>query len=365
MKRALLSLSLLLCTAAQAQRLDSNAVLRDYASKVLPRCPGGAITLQPMEGGPANFTAYSVTLKSSDQYCGTQKYMLHSPKTRQVVIGSVIPLPEDGRATNLRIAETSSKLLNAPAKVLVAPFPLPDGLKAVTISRDTPFGSFAYQGFVDQAEKFLIVGFRGNLTTSPAQSLREALGPNGMKRGSGKAEIIELSDFQCPTCARAHEKIEPLIRSNLAKISYTRIDLPLFEHHEWALQAAAGARAIQRLAPASYWKYVDYVFTNQELIGKRGNFDQVYREWVEDNELDFAALNKIYTSKVERQALLDQVSRAFALGIASTPTYVVNGQIMGFGPEGEFTIGAIKSAIATPAAAPAKKSAPAAKKKGK
>ena len=61
---------------------------------------------------------------------------------------------------------------------------------------------------------------------------------------------------------------------------------------------------------------------------------------------------KIYSSKTERQALLDQVSRAFAAGIASTPTFIVNGQIMGFGPDGAFTIDAIKSAVgaATPVA---------------
>jgi protein-disulfide isomerase len=372
MKRALLSLSLslLLCTALEAQRLDPNAQLRDYASKVLPRCPGGALILEPMQGGPSNFNAYSVTLKSSDQYCGVQKYLLHSPKTQQVVVGTVIPLPDDGRATNLRIAETSGKLLNAQAKVIVAPFPLPDGLKAVTISRDTPFGTFGYQGFVDQSERFLLVGFRGNLTSDPAKALREALGA-GVKRGSGRAEVIELSDFQCPTCAVAHGKIEPMIQKNLAKLDYTRIDLPLFEHHEWSVPAAMGARAIQRVAPAKYWKYVDYIFSNQELIGKRGDFDKVLREWAEDNEVDFAAINRIYSSKAERQALLDQVSRAFALGIASTPTYVVNGQIMGFGPEGAFTIEAIKSAIGAPAPAAAKPAAkkspakPAKKKSGK
>ena len=56
----------------------------------------------------------------------------------------------------------------------------------------------------------------------------------------------------------------------------------------------------------------------------------------------------------ERQALLDQVSRAFAVGVASTPTFIVNGQIMGFGPEGTFTIESIKTAIGAP---PAKKAA--------
>lgn len=359
MKRTLLVLALVLCSAAAyGQRLpsaaDQTAALREYAGKVLPRCPNGVLTLEPIQGGgPANFNAYVATVRSDDKYCGTQKYIIHSPKTQQVLIGSIIPVEKDGRSTADRLTAKSTELLGKKVKATVAPFPLPDGLKAVSLSRDTPYGSFSYAGFIDQSETFLIIGLRGALNTDPQKTLRETLGMSGgAKRGTGKVEILELSDFQCPTCANAHSKLEPLIQKNLSKMNYVRIDLPLFEHHEWSVPAAMGARAIQRVAPAKYWAYVDYVFKNQETIGKR-KFDDVIREFASDNDLDWTALNKIYSSKAERQALLDQVSRAFAAGIASTPTFVVNGQIMGFGPDGAFTIDSIKNALG--AAAPAKK----------
>lgn len=359
MKRALLVLALVLCSAAAyGQRLpsaaDQTAALREYAGKVLPRCPNGVLTLEPIQGGgPVNFNAYVATVRSDDKYCGTQKYIIHSPKTQQVLIGSIIPIEKDGRSTADRLTAKSTELLGKKVKATVAPFPLPDGLKAVSLARDTPYGSFSYAGFIDQSETFLIIGLRGALNTDPQKTLRETLGmAGGAKRGTGKVEILELSDFQCPTCANAHSKLEPLIQKNLSKMNYVRIDLPLFEHHEWSVPAAMGARAIQRVAPAKYWQYVDYVFKNQETIGKR-KFDDVIKEFASDNDLDWTALNKIYSSKTERQALLDQVSRAFAAGIASTPTFVVNGQIMGFGPEGAFTIDSIKSALG--AATPAKK----------
>jgi protein-disulfide isomerase len=350
MKRALLVLALFLCSAAtQAQRLQSTADqpagLRDYAGKVLPRCPGGVLTIEPVQGGPTNFNTYVVQVRSDDKYCGTQKYLLYSPKTQQVLIGTVVPIEKDNRSTADRITAKTTELLGKKVKAIIAPFPLPDGIKAVSIVRDTEYGSFSYAGFIDQSEQFLIVGFRGALNTDPAKTLRETLGAaTGAKRGSGKVEILELSDFQCPTCANAHEKLEPLIKQHLGKMNYVRIDLPLFEHHEWAVPAAMGARAIQRVAPAKYWQYVDYVFKNQETIGKR-KFDDVFKEFAGDHDLDLAALLKIYNSKAERQALLDQVSRAFAAGIASTPTFVVNGQIMGFGPEGAFTMDSIKNAL--------------------
>ena len=350
MKRALFAVTLLAVSAvAHAQaRVDSNATLKNYVARVLPRCPAGVLTLEEMTAqGPKNFTPYVATLRSSDQYCGSQKYVLFSPKSQQVVVGTVIPLPKDGRPTNVRVNEEAKRLIGKDLTSTIAPFPLPDGLKAVTISRPTQWGPFAYNGFVDQSEQFLIVGFRGLLTADPAKTLRDAMNVSaGARRGTtaAKAEIIEISDFQCPTCARAHEKLEPLLSKNLSKVNYIRLDLPLFEHHEWAVPAALGARALQKVAPAKYWSYVDYIFKNQEQIGKM-KIDDVVRGWMEDNDVDWNAVSKIYNSKTERQAILDQVSRAYTLGIASTPTFIINGQIMGFGPEGTFTIEAIKSAI--------------------
>lgn len=357
MKRALLAASLLLCTAAHAQRVDPLANLKNYATKALPRCPGGTVTIEKAEGGPRNFEAYVVAVRSTDKYCGSQKYLLYSPKTQQILVGSVIPLPADSRSAAERVAEKSSELLGMKLKATVAPFPLGDGLKAVSIIRDTAYGPFSYSAYVDASESFLIIGLRGSMSADPRKSIREALNASGgARRGNANAtvEIVELSDFQCPTCARAHEKLEPIIRQNLGKMNYVRIDLPLFEHHEWAIPAAMAARAVQRVAPGKYWEFVDYVFKNQESIGKR-KFDEVLSEYLEDHDIDKAAVQKIYGSKAERQLLLDQVSRAFSMGIASTPTFLVNGQILGFGPEGSFTIDAIKEALAKAPKTAAKK----------
>jgi protein-disulfide isomerase len=359
MKRALFAITLLAVSAvAHAQaRVDANATLKNYVAKVLPRCPGGSLTLEPLGQGPANFTSYVATLRSTDQYCGSQKYVLYSPKSQQVVVGTVIPLAKDKRPTNVRVTEEATRLIGKQVTAAVAPFPLPDGMKAVTITRQTQWGPFAYNGFVDSSEQFLIVGFRGLLTADPTKTLRDALAVSGgARRGTaGKPEIIEISDFQCPTCARAHERLEPLLTRNLSKINYIRIDLPLFEHHEWALPAAVAARALQKVAPAKYWSYVDYIFKNQEAIGKR-KIDDVVKEWMEDNDVDWAAVSKIYNSRTERQAVLDQVSRAFAIGVVATPTFIVNGQIMGFGPDGTFTFDAINNVIGAPkpAAKPSK-----------
>lgn len=350
MKRVLVAaaatLVALSLSAASPAEIES---LRTYATKALARCPDAKVTVEPTQGlGPQNFEVFKVTLKSSDENCNRQTYLLYSPLTRQVLIATVFPLPADGRPVTQRIAERSSELLKQQMTVTIAKqFPLPDGLRQVAMTKPTEWGPFSYHGYIDASEHFLIVGTRGNLNTPPGQTLLESINAaSGAKRGNkaAKVEIVELSDFQCPTCGRAHKKIEPIIAKNLSKVNYTRIDLPLFEHHEWSIPAALGARAIQRVAPAKYWNYVDFIFTMQEAIS-REKFDEILKNFCSDNDISWPAVEKIYHSPQERAAILDQVSRAFDNSVISTPTYIVNGQQIGFGPEGTFTIETIKKAI--------------------
>jgi len=333
------------------------AALQAYAAKALARCPDAKLTVQPVnQGGPAGFVPFEVTQTSSDQQCGRHTYMLYSPATNQVLLGNVFGLPMDNRTAEVRIADALSQMLKENLTVSIGAMPLPDGIHTVTMTKQTAFGPFAYHGFIDAAGQFLIVGSRGSLAIDPGQTLLESIGlQNAVRRGNpnSKVKIVEMSDFECPTCARAHKEVEPIIEKNLSKVDYYRLDLPLFEHHEWALPAALGARAIEKVAPSKYWDYVNFVFPNQEEIGKAKSFDDVLKNFCEDHDIDWNKVEKIYHSPVERAELMDQVSRAFDVGVNSTPTYIINGQMIGYGPSGSFTIGAIRTALGLPAEQPA------------
>lgn len=350
MKKIVLTLAALLVCApsfAAAPSVDL-AAIKAYAKKALAKCPDSILTVEPIsQQGPVNFLIYEANLKSSDENCTTRKYLLYSPLTQQVLLGTVFLLPQDARPVAARVEEQATSLLQSRVNASVGAFPLPDGLRTVTLTKSTEYGPFSYHGYVDASERFMIVATRGNLHTDPGITLKESLGVDkAVRRGNPKAktEIIELSDFECPTCGRAHKTIEPIIEKHLSQIDYKRLDLPLFEHHEWAVFAALGAHAIQKVAPAKYWSYVNFVFANQETIGKQ-SFDKTLQNFCEDNDVSWAKVQPLYRSNAERQAIMDQVSRTFDNGINSTPTYIVNGQIMGFGREGTFVIGEIKKAI--------------------
>jgi protein-disulfide isomerase len=349
MKKLLLAITVASC-AFSAQAADL-AKLNNWASRALPKCPDGKIAIEPVQAPnlPSNFQVFVVTQTSSDKNCGGQKYLLYSPRTDQTILGTVITLPDDPRPTETRINEVAKNMLKTDIKATIAPFPLPDGLRSVAITKSTPYGPFSYHALVDQSQHFLIIGTRGNLKEDPGKSLVESLGmENAVRRGNSKSkiQIIELSDFECPTCGRAHKTVEPIIAKSVGKIDYARLDLPLFEHHEWAMPAALGGRAISRVAPSKYWDYVNFIFENQETIGKQP-FDKVLKDFVADHDIDWKAVERVYTSPQEKASLLEQVSRAFDNGVISTPTYIINGQVMGFGPEGKYTVEQIQAAIAS------------------
>lgn len=342
--------ALLIAASVPTSAAPANlAAIQAYTEKALAQCSDSKVTIEPInQPGPAGFIPFRVTQTSNDTTCGRQTYLLFSPSTNQVIIGTIIGLPFDNRSPQERVALTASELLKTALKVSVSAFPLPDGLHAVSLTKQTPWGPFSYRAFMDASTRFLIVGSRGNLYVDPGTTLVESIGvEHAVRRGNPKArlKIIELSDFECPTCARAHKEVEPIIAKNLSKVDYYRLDLPLFEHHEWALPAALGARAIEKVAPTKYWAYVNFIFPNQEAIGKSKSFEETLQNFCEDHDIDWKRVEKIYRSPTERDALLEQVSRAFDTGINSTPTYIVNGQIIGFGPNGSFTIATIKKAL--------------------
>src|SRR5215212_6755997 len=132
------------------------AALKSWVSKAMPRCPGSTFSLETVDQpGPLNFSVYVAKVTSSDQYCSTQKYVLYSPVTQQILIGSIILLPMDNRPVQLRVSQQATELLKQQITATVAPFPLPDGLKTVSMTRTTNYGPFSYHGFIDASEHFL------------------------------------------------------------------------------------------------------------------------------------------------------------------------------------------------------------------
>src|SRR6266496_317155 len=104
---ALLALLLLVVVPAGAAPPANLAALQMYAAKTLSRCPDARMSIEPInQPGPTGF----------------------------------VPLALKQNVT-----------------VTVAAFPLPDGLRAVSMTKPTPWGAFSYHGYLDASQRFLMV----------------------------------------------------------------------------------------------------------------------------------------------------------------------------------------------------------------
>lgn len=338
---------LLFTTGLQAQQAD----LQKYLENFFPVCPGGTVTVEAMQiNGPRNFVPYRVRFTSTESGCGRETFALLSPSTGQVVVGDVFALPADVRSVDARINDTMSRLLKKPVRISMPTVAAEDGLRDVTVTSDSKEGPFDFHVWLDSSNSFLIIGRRGRLKVDPRKSsVDELVRYAPVQRGKVDAtiRIIEVSDFQCPTCKHAHDMLEGLLEKNLGRISYSRLDLPIFEAHDWSLDAALAGRAIQRVSPENYWAYVDYIFDNQSTI-KKELIDGFIQDFVESRDIDWTKVQALYKSPFERKALINQVGRLYDAGFFATPTYLVNGREIYYGKNGDHLKAHLESILKPP-----------------
>jgi protein-disulfide isomerase len=160
---------------------------------------------------------------------------------------------------------------------------------------------------------------------APAQDLRvgRSLGdPNAPV----KIEVYE--DFQCPACGLYTERIEPLLIAGPVTdgtVFLTIKDFPFIGQE--SLDAAVAARAAEAL-DGKFWDYHGLLFHNQD--GENlGAFSR-------DRLADMAVL-----AGLDRQAFLDAIDdpallreaeaereEGTALGVSSTPTLFIDGELL-------------------------------------
>lgn len=349
MKKLMLLLTFAISTAASAAPVN-NPQLESFLRKAMTVCPSPSFVIDPVtEQGPAGFDSYRVTQTSkTDERCREVNFAMVSKTSNQVILAAVFPVPNDGRPLETRLRETTDRVLEKKTSVSIGQLPLADGTRKVVVSYDTPFGQLRTDAFVDSSNRFLMAGRSLDRTQDPRRQFLKAIGVDKAARKGAKGaavEVLEISDFQCPSCMHAHSKMEEFLKKHPGKISYARLDLPFFEHHDWALQAAVTARALQRTAPAKYWPFVDYVFSNQEAITGQ-NVEAKIREFLADNDVDWKTIEPAWKSKEEKRALLQQIGRFYDNEVYATPTFVVNGQRVFYSGDKDFMFKYIETLIA-------------------
>jgi protein-disulfide isomerase len=148
---------------------------------------------------------------------------------------------------------------------------------------------------------------------------RPALGPD-----DAPVTIIEFGDLECPFCARAFSEIETMVNTTYkGKVRLIFKHFPL-SIHPWAMQAAIAAECVRRQNPKAFWTFVGDVYRDQGAINPE-NLRQHVSTYVEQLGLDQQVLNAcVMAPQAEAQVTQDR-DDGNAIGVNSTPTFLVDG----------------------------------------
>jgi protein-disulfide isomerase len=164
-------------------------------------------------------------------------------------------------------------------------------------------------------------------------------------KGSEKAAVtlVEFTDYQCPSCAKAQPTLERLIAEYGDRVRLVVRDYPLNQHKE-AQKAAEAAEAARE--QGKYWEYTALLFQNQSALQTDKLKEYATRLGLDRAKFDAALDSGKFTESVHRD--LHDGDR---VGVAGTPTVFLNGRrVVDISYEG--LKAAVESALSAAAQAP-------------
>jgi len=138
-----------------------------------------------------------------------------------------------------------------------------------------------------------------------------------------KVAIIEFSDFQCPFCAKGADLLKKIKQKygNKVKVSFKQFPLPFHNHAE---QAAVASLCANEQSSELFWKMHDEMFANQETA--------LDPEGLKKTAKKIGAKTDVFEKCLSENKYLAQVKADMEegkkIGVKSTPTFFVNGQLV-------------------------------------
>ena len=149
---------------------------------------------------------------------------------------------------------------------------------------------------------------------------------------SAKVTIVEFSDFQCPYCSKGAETLKEVKKKYKGKVKIAFKHLPLPMHPD-AKPAALVSMCVYEQKPALFWEFHDVVFENQQKMSMADLTSYAKKVGANEGKLKECVDSKKYEGLID-----ENLKYAEKLGVRSTPTFFVNGQIVaGALPINEFS----------------------------
>lgn len=143
-----------------------------------------------------------------------------------------------------------------------------------------------------------------------------------MGGADAKVTVVEFSDFQCPFCKKGAKIMDELKKKygNKIKIVFKQFPLPFHNHAHSAAQAALCAYEQDK---AKFWKMHDEMFGDQTQLDAEGLKKTAAKIGLKADEFDKCLGSGKMAAKVNAD-----MEQGKNVGVKSTPTFFVNGQMV-------------------------------------
>ena len=132
-------------------------------------------------------------------------------------------------------------------------------------------------------------------------------------------KIVEFADLECGACRRAFVQIKSVLEKFNNKVYFEFRHFPLNGHSYSKLFAKASVCAGEQ---DQFFEYVETVFANQQKLSKVSPLDLARKINIDDAKFESCM------SKNTAQFIVEEdIREANRLGVESTPTFYINGQI--------------------------------------
>ena len=142
-------------------------------------------------------------------------------------------------------------------------------------------------------------------------------------KDSAPVTIVEYSDFQCPFCSRGADVVTELKKKygqSKVRIAFKHFPLPM---HKDAPAASEMAECVREQGVDKFWKYHDIAFKNQDKLDETNLL-----AYAKQSGADSKKAEECFKSGKNKEVVKKSMEEGEKIGVRSTPTFFVNGQMV-------------------------------------
>ncbi len=164
------------------------------------------------------------------------------------------------------------------------------------------------------------VGYTSAVTSLERASIKSKGNPHA------SLKIIEYIDYECEACAQGSKLLHDFIEQFPSRVFIKVKHFPLIESHRHALKGAQYAECAAR--EGKFWEYHELLLEEQSFWRTMDNPKELFAELALDVGMERSEVEACVGSNEIRIAVLAERAEGESMGVASTPTYFINGKMI-------------------------------------